>query len=404
MTAPSTQSPLRWRVPLALLLTTLINWFDRSGMSLALPKIAAERGWTPAEIGANGGQLIAIFFLGYGLSNIFLSPLAERFGPRRSIAVAIVAFSLCTALNAPFGASVAALATLRLLLGLGEGIHFPMSSAIVSRWFPPHERSRANGIWIFGPQAAIIIGPFIMVPIIQHFGWRAMFVVLGAAGLLVALPVVLRFADDAGPFAPDPAAVRRTSPLASFRHLDYWLLLGTGTLSNVILFGLLTWLPTYLAEGRHVAFADLAGSTSAPYWLGAVGIPVWAMVGDRTNKRALFASIGCGMAGLCIYFAAHSATLLATVVLLSVSVFFQDAYQVAEFAFVQRILPAEGVGAGTGLYNGLAVIVGGAGGTWLVGKVVEVTNGNYDAGLMVVVAAGFINAVLLGILYRRIRY
>jgi MFS family permease len=393
----------RWRVPFALLGTTLINWFDRSGMSLALPAIAAERQWTAAEIGANGGLLISIFFIGYGLSNMALSPIAERFGPKRSIAIAVVAFSICTALNAPLGGSIAALATLRLLLGLGEGIHFPMSGAIVSRWFAPNERSRAHGIWIFGPQAAIIVGPFVMVPLIQHFGWRAMFLALGAAGLVIALPLVLTFVRDDGPYAPSAEAMRTGSLLSAFRKPDYWLLLVTGALSNVILYGLLTWLPTYLAEGRHVAFADLAGSTSAPYWLGALGIPVWAVVGDRTNRRAMFASLGCGLAGACIYVAAHSATLLVTVVLLSVSVFFQDAYQVAEFALVQRVLPPERVGAGTGLYNGLAVIIGGAGGTWLVGKVVEVTS-SYDAGLLVVVVAGLVNAVLLMVVYRRIRY
>lgn len=114
-------------------------------MSLALPRIAQERGWTTAEVGANGAKLIAVFFVGYGLSNMFLSPVAERFGPRRSIVAAIVAFSLCTALNAPLGSTIAALVVLRLLLGIGEGVHFPMASAIVSGWFPLGERSRANG-------------------------------------------------------------------------------------------------------------------------------------------------------------------------------------------------------------------------------------------------------------------
>ncbi len=396
-------SPIRWRIPLALLATTLINWFDRSGMSFALTKISEEHHWTTAEIGANGAKLISIFFVGYGLSNMFLSPFAERFGPRRSIAVAVVAFSICTALNAPLGGTVAALIALRLILGISEGIHFPMSSAIVSRWFPLSERSRANGMWIFGPQAAIIIGPFLMVPLITKFGWRAMFLVLGATGLLVALPVVLRYVRDDGPYAPAPSQAPSESALAPFRRFDYWLLLVTGSLSNVIVFGLLTWLPTYLSNARHVDFASLGTWTSVPYWVGALAIPFWAMLGDRSNTRALFASFGCGVAGISVYFAAHASSLGITLVFLAGSVFFQNAYQVAEFAFVQRLLPPERVGAATGLYNGLAVIVGGAGGTWLVGKVVEATS-NYDSGLMVVVAAGLINAVVLYWLARRIRY
>jgi MFS family permease len=390
-------------MPLALLVVTMINWFDRSAMSLALPKIAEERGWTTAEIGANGGRLISIFFIGYGLANMLLSPLAERFGPRKSLGIAVIAFSICTALNAPLGATVSALLALRFLLGVAEGIHFPMASAIVSRWFPAGERSRANGIYIMGVQVAIVAGPLLMVPLISHFGWRTMFLFLGAFGLVVALPAVVAVLRDDGPFVHAGEGPAVGSVLAVFRRFDYWLVLVAGILSNIIIYGLLTWLPTYLAKGRQVPFADLAADTAAPFWAGALAIPFWAVVGDKTNKRALFASIGCGIAGTGVYFGANASSVLLVIIFLSVSVFFQNAYQTAEFAFVQRILPPERVGAATGLYNGIAIIAGGAGGTALIGKVVEVT-GSYDSGLMVVVVAGWINVVVLYMLYRRIHY
>jgi MFS family permease len=389
-------------MPVALLIVTTINWFDRSALSLALPRIAEEHGWTTAEIGANGGRLIALFFLGYGLANLILSPIAERFGPRKALGWSVVAFSIATALNAPFGASVAALAVLRFLLGTAEGIHFPMSSAIVSRWFPLGERSRANGLFILGVQLAIVAGPFVMVPLIGHFGWRSMFLTLGALGLVIALPAVVGILRDDGPYrsVDDTAG----PPLwAVFRNVNYWLVLAAGILSNIIIYGLLTWLPTYLAKGRQVPFADLAASASAPFWMGTLAIPIWAILGDRTDRRALFASVGCGIAGVGVYLAAHSTSLAVTVTALAVSIFFQTAYQTAEFALVQRILPPARVGAATGLYNGISIIVGGAGGTALIGKVVA-TTGSYDTGLMVVVAAGFLNVAILGLLYRRIRY
>jgi MFS family permease len=395
-------SSIRWRMPFALLVVTMVNWFDRSAISLALPRIAEDFRWTTAEVGANGARLISLFFLGYGLANLFLSPIAERFGPRRSLAIAVVAFSLCTALNSPFGATVAALAGLRFLLGVAEGIHFPMASAIVSRWFPLEERSRANGTFILGVQVAVISGPLIMVPLIDRLGWRSMFLVLGALGLLVALPAVLGVLRDDGPFRP-----RESGPpvplLQVFRIPEYWLLLGSGALSNVIIYGILTWLPTYLAKGRNVPFANLAADASAPFWLGALAIPFWAFVGDKTNRRALFAAVGCGICGTAVLLAARSNSLLGIIVLISIGIFFQNAYQTAEFAFAQRVLPADRVGAGTGLYNGLSIIVGAAGGTALIGKVVEVT-GSYDAGLMVVVGAGWLNLLILGLLYRKIRY
>jgi len=402
--AIETLSPVRWLIPLALFATTFINWLDRSALTFALPAIAKEHGLSTAEeIGANFASVVPSFFLGYGLSNIFLSPLAERFGPRRSIALAIVAFSICTALTSPLGGMIAALAALRFALGLGEGIHFPMASAIVSRWFPPSERSRANGMWIFGPQAAILAGPFLIYPAITHVGWRSMFVALGAVSLLIGLPVVLRFVRDDRPAAKAASSGPPASVFAPFRQADYWLLLVTGSLSNVILYGVITWLPTYLANGRHVAEADQAGLVAAPYWAGAVAIPVWAVLGDKLNKRTLFAATGCGVAGISVYFAAHAADLTVMVALLSVVVFFQNAYQTAEFALVQRVLPPDRIGAGTGIYNGIAIIVGGAAGTLLIGKVVAVT-GDYNRGFMVVAVAGVLNAVVLAVLARRIRY
>jgi len=80
--AIETPSPVRWLIPLALFVTTFINWLDRQALSYALPTIAKEHGLSTAEeIGANFASLVPSFFLGYGLSNIFLSSLAERFGP-----------------------------------------------------------------------------------------------------------------------------------------------------------------------------------------------------------------------------------------------------------------------------------------------------------------------------------
>ena len=52
---------------------------------------------------------------------------------------------------------------------------------------------------------------------------------------------------------------------APLRQADYWRLLVTASFSNIILYGVITWLPTYLANGRHVAEADQAGLVAAPY-------------------------------------------------------------------------------------------------------------------------------------------
>jgi MFS transporter, ACS family, D-galactonate transporter len=180
----------RWQIPVVLGITVLINYFDRNNLSLALPRLAQDFGWSDREVGSKGELLLAAFFLSYGLSNILLSPFAEWFGPKRSVMVAISAFSLVTILSAPLGYSFTALIVLRLLLGLAEGVHIPMLSAITSRWFLPGERSRANAIWSSGILLSTAIAPLIIVPLIQALNWRVTFAVLGVGGLLLSVPLV----------------------------------------------------------------------------------------------------------------------------------------------------------------------------------------------------------------------
>ena len=152
-------SRIRWRIPLVLLVSVLVSYFDRMNISYALPVIAKDYGWGVEEVGKNGGLLMSIFFVGYGLANICLSPLGEKIGPRRSLIVIVFLFSGFTFLQSPFGLMFSAFVAMRFLLGVSEGIHFPMMSTLMKRWFPLHERSRANGIWICGIFLSMILAP-----------------------------------------------------------------------------------------------------------------------------------------------------------------------------------------------------------------------------------------------------
>jgi len=86
--------------------------------------------------------------VGYGLANMLLSPLGARFGPRKSLMFIIVLFSFFTALSAPVAMLFTVFVFVRICLGVAEGIHFPMNNIIIRNWFPAHERSRANSIWL----------------------------------------------------------------------------------------------------------------------------------------------------------------------------------------------------------------------------------------------------------------
>jgi MFS family permease len=410
---------VRWRIPIVLGVTVFVNFLDRNNLSLALPQIAQDFGWSDRQVGSNGEWLLGSFFLSYALSNMLLSPVAERFGPKRSVIAAIAAFSLFTILSAPFGQSLTALIVLRLLLGLGEGVHIPMLSAITSRWFPGGERSRANAIWGAGITLAIATAPLLIVPLIDAIGWRPTFAVLGTVGMLFSIPLVWFFVQDeprrdygmsdtelayirTGQGMSDVAVVRM--PRGGYvRDRRFWLVVLGGMLNAFCSFGTLNWLPTYFNRAKGIDFDRLGWPLALIFAAGIAGIILMAYLGDKLQRRILLASVGFLVAGAMVYIASSVNTLGLLVLFFAIAVFFQSAYGAQEYAIVQRLLPPDRIGAGTGLYNGLSVLFGGVGGSLIPGSIVA-TTGSFDAGILSIVVGALLAASVMFVLARTIKY
>lgn len=400
----------RWQIPAVLAVTVFINYLDRNNLSLAIPRLAQDFNWSDREVGAKGEVLLAAFFLSYALSNMLLSPLAERFGAKRSVMAAIAAFSIITILSAPLGYSFTALIVLRLLLGLGEGVHIPMLSAITSRWFLPGERSRANAIWGSGILLSTAMAPLIVVPLIQFWGWRPTFAVLGCGGMLLSIPLVYFLVPELPHPGQHAAAVATShnqeeskSAIAYHRDRRFWLAVAGGSLNAFCAFGVLNWLPTYFNRAKAIDFAQLGWPLALVFSAGIVGIALMAYLGDRLQQRTQLAGVGFLIAGGMVYMAAMTSRVELLVLFFALSVFCQSAYGAQEYAIIQRILPANQVGAGTGLYNGLSVLIGGVGGSLVPGSIVAAT-GSFDAGILSIVVGAWLASVVMFVLARMIRY
>ncbi|HET9109635.1 MAG TPA: MFS transporter [Ktedonobacterales bacterium] len=410
---------VRWRIPVVFGVTFFVNYLDRNNLALALPIIANEFGWSDKQTGEYGQYLLGAFFLALGLSNIFLSPLAQRIGPRRSVILAIASFSVVTILQAPLGQYLIILIMLRLLLGVGEGFHVPMMSEITSRWFPRNERSRANAIWNVGILLATALGPLILVPLITSIGWRPAFAVLGVAGMLISIPLVLLVVRNEprredGVSEAELAYIRHgsgaevsketASPSASYlRSPSFWLMALAGTLNAFCGFGVLNWLPTYFARTKGIDFSNLGWPLAIIFSAGVVGVLFMAALGDRVNRRVLLMSGGYIVAAGMLYFATTMMSLIPLVALFALGVFFQSAYTGQEFAVVQRIVPDTSVGSGSGVYNGLSILIGGVGGSIVPGTIVAIT-GSFTAGMLSIVCGAVLAAIALFVLARVVRY
>jgi hypothetical protein len=90
------------------------------------------------------------------------------------------------------------------------------------------------------------------------------------------------------------------------------------------------------------------------------------------------------------------------IALLALGVFLQSSFNAQEFATLQGMLPAARVGAGTGLYNGTTVLLGGVGGSFIPGTLVALT-GDFQAGILSVAVGAWLVSLILTVLSLRLR-
>lgn len=409
----------RWAIPIALLVSLFVAFLDRLNLSQALPLLGEHYGWSTSELGDYGGKLLGVFYVGYGISNIVLTPLAARFGARRSLLTIVCLFSLFTGLGAPASASLGLFVATRFLLGVGEGVHFPMMATVTKRWFPLHERSRANGLWGMGAMLATILTPVLVVPISVHYGWQTMLLVCSVAGLFVSFPVLYFFVYDTprvAPYLKEPEIAYIESKLqledalssdeasrSYLRDPNFYLALAGGILNNFCAFGVLNWLPTYFVRVKGLDFVNLPYASSSPYIVGVLSIPIYALLGDRFNRRVLMAGLGFLGTSLSVYAATVAPTVVLTLLGFMAGTACQTAYLSQEFVILQRILPAHAISKASGVYNGLCVLLGAVGGTVFIGQIVSIT-GTFQAGMISIVIAALLGSVTMFTLSRRLKY
>jgi sugar phosphate permease len=413
---------VRWRVAQALGVSLFVGYLDRMNISMALPLIAQQYGWSVEQTRELGGSLLTVFYVGYGLANLFLSPLGVRFGPRASLLVVITLWSLFTALGAVVSASLTALLATRVLLGLAEGIHFPMMNLLTKRWFPPQERARANSVWMAGLLMAVCLAPVLLIPLMHALGWTGGFLLLAAAGPLLSLPLVWWFVHDSPARHPRIGAAERqhieqgnvreaadtgVSGARLWRTMTrppVLLMLAAGTLYNVVGVGLSLWLPTYFVTAKGLPYQDLVYATSLPYVAGVLGLVLWSVLGDRWNRRALLGAVGFLGGAVSIWLALTLPGVPASVAGFTAAVFWISAFSASEFSLVQRMLPPEQVGQCAGIYNGLVTMIGGGAGPVVVSAIIGGGPDGNPAGVLAAVAVCGLAALVMAIIGRLLRY
>lgn len=140
----------RWVVVFATFAIAAVSYLDRNNIAMAASSIQREFHLSNVQLGG----VFSAFILGYALTQPLAGRVADRIGASRAIAIAILWWSVFTALLPAIPATVSGalglILIVRLLLGMGEAIIFPASNRLVASWIPSRERGLANGIIFAG--------------------------------------------------------------------------------------------------------------------------------------------------------------------------------------------------------------------------------------------------------------
>lgn len=382
-----------------LLAIGIVNYLDRSTLSIANHGVSAAFSLDAAQLGA----LLSVFSWAYAFAQLPAGPLIDRYGTRWVLGGGVLLWSLAQVASGAV-ASFRQMIVARLFLGVGEAPTYPGNAKVIASLYPKDKRGTPIGFATMSSTIGPLIGPPLLTGLMLGFGWRAMFVAMGVVGAVLAAAWVLVYRRTDRPVHADADAAADTRPLALrewaglLRHGSTWgMIVGfMGVIYSIWLY--LTWLPAYLSDARHLSIATTGFALVVPYLFGALGMLSGGIAGDALSRRmASLAArkwpvcVGLLVGGLFTVPAALTSSTVLAIACISGSQFFLNAASGGAWTLVS-VIADERATASLGSLQNFGGYFGGAFAPLITGFIVD-TTGSFVLALLLssviaVVAAG----------------
>lgn len=358
----------RYVVVFLLFLFMVINFADKAIFGLVAVPLMEELAIGPQQFGTIAGS----FFFLFAISGIVVGFVSNTVSSRLLLVGLVIIWSVAQVPIAMGASTIIALMACRILLGVGEGPAYPLALHACYKWFPDQERTWPTAIVMQGGQVGMLLaGPLVGYLTISH-GWRSVFWVTAAAGLMWLVVWALLGKDGPISAAAAPAAGKHM-PQSRCSYRD--VLLNRSFIGNLLMYWVaywcaalvFTWLPAYLQRGLNFS-SDTAG------WLFSlcifVAIPI-VSGGSYLSNRFLrqgyssrvarsLVTVGFLLAGaLCLLAAAYlKPGPTAGIVLIALGLSFPQVGFVLCSAISAQISPIEKRGSTLAITNSLSTTAG----------------------------------------------
>ena len=301
---------VRWRMMALITIVNMLPSFGKISMGITAKYIEEEFSISTTSL----GWILGAFAIGYALFQVPGGWAGDRYGPRKVLTLAILAYSLCLAAMAivprlplsHLAGLVASFAIVRFLIGAGEAFTPPNSARAVASWMSTTQRGLGISFTTVGVGAGGAVTPLVMAWTAQHWGWRAAFILGGLLGVVVAIIwgiyATNRPEEHPGVNVAELAILRRSEGVSShrptanlaggsppwkifFSSSSIWALLLSYMCRAYTMFFFDTWFFIYLVKIRGLTILRGGMWASTPYLAVLLLSPLGGAVSDFAVRR-----------------------------------------------------------------------------------------------------------------------
>ncbi|MDO6840184.1 MFS transporter [Paraglaciecola chathamensis] len=372
----------RFNILLLVFITVVINYMDRTNISVAASALSEELSLTSVQM----GLVFSAFGWTYSILQIPGGIAVDIVKTRILYPFILIAWSVATLIQGIIS-SFTALIGCRMAIGVFEAPSYPCNNKIITSWFPESERASAIAVYTSGQFIGLAFLMPLLAVIQNYFGWRGLFIISGIIGILWAVVWYIFYRDpkDHPRISEQELALLTVEPTTNeppvknnkikfdaanlklaFSHRKLWgIYIGQFCLGGTLMF-FLTWFPTYLVEYRGLDFIKSGFLASVPFLAAFFGVLVSGFASDFLVRKGVSkevarkAPIIIGlMLTMSIVGANYTDDTFWIITFLSIA-FFGNGLSSIAWVFVSLISPKQLVGLVGGCFNfigGLSAVI-----------------------------------------------
>lgn len=400
----------RYGVLAMVFFTVVINYLDRSNISVAAFAISDDLGLTTVQM----GLIFSAFAWTYSALQIPGGILVDYVRPRILYPIILTFWSIATLIQG-FVNSLSALIGCRAAIGVFEAPSYPANNKIVTQWFPEKERASAIAVYTSGQFIGLAFLTPTLVLIQNYLGWRGLFIVSGIIGILWGVIWYLFYRDPdkhksinaqeleyigQNTLKSSERNQKKERPkltkadfATAFGSRKLWgVYIGQFCIGSLFIF-FLTWFPTYLVKYRGLDFIKSGFLGSLPFLAAFIGVLLSGFASDALVKKGFSNEIArktpilIGMLlSMTIIGANYTDSTFLIILFLSVA-FFGNGLASIAWIFVSLLAPNKLIGLIGGVFNfigGLSAAVT----PIIIGYLVD--DGNFEPALFYIGVLAFL--------------